>query len=274
MRYNNRLFPHPVLGIGDDIIGEFSVELVYKSDKDFISLSPTFKLVDKGMKNLILTGKAYFIIQVYCRSTMYREIFKTPNLLPDAILIPSVKLNGDVEVDFFICSETSIKNYSLESFNPDYNNSKFFIDRGDILAYGGKGKFVANKSPEELKSISSLIRISNSEEISKPMYNEYEGQKIQIMLCQEDYENYQLIIRSRVYVSLIHSIIVLPALLDALNFLDKKESEEFSDKRWYKALKEYKSKFRSNDSLILAQKILDLPNMRSFKTIINLMEEA
>ena len=76
MRYNNRLFPHPVLGIEDDITGEFSSELTYKSDKNFINLSITYKLIEDFLHQLIEDGKAYFLTQVYCRATMYERYLK------------------------------------------------------------------------------------------------------------------------------------------------------------------------------------------------------
>lgn len=274
MRYNNRLFPHPVLGIEDDVIGEFFVDITYKSDKDFIILSPTFKLVEASLANLIQSGKAYFLTQIYCRATMFREVFKTKSVIPESINIPSLKLKGNVELHFFICAEQSIEKYFSQKFNPEYQNSSFSIEKSDILAYGGKAKFVANKSPEELKSISSLIRVKNSKIKSHPMWNEYEGEKIEIMLCEEDFESYQLTLKNRVFVNLIHSSIVLPALIDALHFINKSESQDYQDKRWFKALIEIKSKSKTPDCFKIAQNILDQPNERTFGTIITLMEEA
>lgn len=274
MRYNNRLFPYPVLGIVDDIVGEFSAELTYKSDNKVITLSPTFKLVEDYLHKLIQDGQAYFLIQVYCRSTMYREIFKTESSLPTPITIPSLKLRRDVEVHFFICAEKNIDKYFSKNFNSEYKESRFFIERSDILAYGGKAKFIANKSPEELKSVSSLIRIKNSEKSVHAMWNEYESEKIEINLCEEDYNNYQLVLRNRVFHNLLHSSIVLPALIDALYFIDKPEAKDFEDKRWFKALKEIKLKSKVQDCFQIAQNILDLPNERTFGTIMTLMEES
>lgn len=273
MKYNNRLFPHPVLGIEDDVLGEFGAEMTYRSDKDYITLSVNFKLVEETLLDLIKKSKASFLIQIYCRGTMYREVFKTTSTISDQLQIQSVKLSGEVEVHFFICAETDINSYLSKNFNPEYLKTAFDIERSDILAYGGKAKFVANKSPDELKSVSSLIRIKNSEKKSKPMYNEYEGEKIEIMLCEEDYENYQLSIRNIAFVNLIHSCIVLPALVDALHFLDKEEAKEFEERRWHKALNDWKTRSKVKDPFQIAQNILDQPTERAFGTIINLMGE-
>lgn len=273
MKYNNRLFPHPVLGIEDDISGEFSAEMTYKSDKDYITLAMNFKLLEEALHSLIKESKAGFLIQIYCRGTMYREVFKTNSTIPDPIKIPSEKLSGEVEAHFFVYAEADIKSFSSKNFNSEYGKTAFSIERSDILAYGGKAKFIANKSPEELKSVSSLIRVKNSHKMSKPMYNEYEGEKIEIMLCEEDYESYQLSIKNSVFVNLIHGCIVLPALVDALHFLDKEEAKEFEERRWYKALSELKLKSRIKDPFQIAQNILDQPTERAFETIANLMDQ-
>jgi len=274
MRYNNRLFPHPVLGIEDDVIGEFSAELTFKSDKENISLTPTFRLNEPALQDLIDKEKAFFLIQVYCSGTMYRQVFKTKSSLPAPFKIPSFKLRGDVEVHFFICSLTDIDGFYSKNFNSEYQDTKFEIQKSDLLAYGGKAKFTANKSPEELKSVSSLIRIKNSQKSNHPMWNEYDGEKIEIMLCDEDYENYQLVLRNKVFHNLLHSSIVLPALIDALYYIDLPESKDLVKRRWYKVLMEYKSNSKVHDCFKIAQNILDQPNERNFGTLIKLMEET
>lgn len=272
MRYNNRLFPHPVLGIGDDYTGEFSAEMTYKSDRDKITLAVNFKLIQETLIDLIKESKAVFLIQVYCRATMYREVVRSSSPIPEPIEISSWKLNGEVEVHFFIVAEQNIDSFSSNAFNSEYEKAIFFIERSDVLAYGGKAKFIANKSPDELKSVSALIRVKNSQKKSKPMYNEYEGEKIEIMLCEEDYENYQLSIRNTIFVNLIHNCIVLPALVDAIHFLDKEESKEFNERRWYKALNEWKLNSKVKDPFQISQNILNQPTERAFETILGLME--
>ncbi len=274
MRYNNRHFPHPVLGIEDDIVGEFSAELTFKSDKENITLSSTFRLNEQYIQKLLDNGKAYFLIQVYCSGTMYREVFKTKSSLPEPIKIPSFKLKGEVEVHFFICAVNDIDDFFSTNFNTEYKGTKFSIQKSDLLAYGGKAKFTANKSPEELKSVSALIRIKNSHQKNHPMWNEYDGEKIEIMLCEEEYNNYQVVLKNKVFHNLLHSSIVLPALIDALYYIDLPEGKDCVDKRWYKELRRIKAESKVHDCLRIAQNILEQPNERNFSTLLTLMEET
>jgi hypothetical protein len=274
MLYNNRLYPHPVLGIGDDITGSIHVELRVESSGKEIEIAPTFTIANDDLQKLVEKRTALFVSHLYCSRTMYREVFKSDKNIPDIIRIDSSRLNGEVEIDFFICANESIVEYSNKDFNKDYSGHKFSVDKGDVLGYAGKGRFFANKAPEDLRSISALMNIDNTEKSNHPMYIDYGGDKITIMLCQDDYENYQIVRRTSLYVNILLSCIVLPCLTEVLHYLSTQEAIEFSEKRWYKVLSEMKEKSKDGTEIEIAQRILDLPNSRSFNTIKHLFEGA
>lgn len=273
MKYNNRIFPHPVLNLRDDIAGIFEVKLQVETDKDFIKLSPQYQLKNSTLEKLIEEGRAVFVAQVYCRSTMFRETYKTTETIPDPIQIKSTRLNEQVEADFFICANDDIPNYQNDGASVDYTGYTFDLEYGDILGLGGTGKFYANKSPEELKSISAFMDINTSGKKNKPMYNSYEGRKITIMLSQKDYEMYQLIINYKFYKDILHSTIVLPALAEALSFMETEEAQDFKNNLWYELLETLKEQKKQANPLLTAQEILDLPVNRSFKSLTQLMNQ-
>lgn len=250
MLYNNRSYPHPVLGISNDVNGKIEVELRVSSTGKEIEITPTFKIIDDVLENLIGLNKALFVSHLYCRGTMYREVFCTSKTIVDPIKIDSYKLNGEVEVDFFICANQTINDYTNNNFNSDYKGYSFSVEKGDILAYAGKSTFYANKSPEELKSISALMNISTTTKSDHPMFNEYEGEKITIMMCQEDYEGYQTIKATNIWINILLSMIVLPMLTEALHFVSSEEAKDFADKRWYKVLTEIKTKAKKRMELM------------------------
>jgi hypothetical protein len=62
MLYNNRQYPHPVLGIGDDFTDEpFEVELRISSSGKEIEISPSFKIINSELQKLIVKKKALFV---------------------------------------------------------------------------------------------------------------------------------------------------------------------------------------------------------------------
>lgn len=274
MLYNNRMYPHPVLNIGDDMGGSLEIDLKVSSTGKEIEISPSFKLVNDDLQSLVDQRKVTFASHIYCRGTMYRSIFKSSKHIPAPIKIQSAKLNGEVEIDFFICASENIPTYQNSSFNSDYAGFTFSIDKGDILAYGGKGTFYAKKSPEELKSVSALMNISSTGKDNHPMYNDYTGQKITIMLCRSDYENYQIVKGSpSLWWNILLSCIVLPALTEALHYASSDESHEYSQSKWRKMLLEMKDRYKDGEMIRIAQKILDQPNNRSFSAMKQLIEE-
>lgn len=268
MIYNNRNYPHPVLGIGDDFAkGNINVDLKISSNGSQIEITPIFILENTALSSAILNTKATYISHIYCRGSLYREIFKSQKSLSEPIIIPAEKLNGEVEMDFFICAIQNFDNYKSVDFNPEYGNIDFQIERGDVIAYAGKGKFYANKSPEELKSISALMNIDCSNKNKEVMYLDYSGEKITIMLSIEDYNNYKLIKTNSRYHGLLLSSIVLPALIESLYFLDDDTSKDYKENAWYKALKDYKDKAKNPEPLRVAQNILDSPINKCFEQL-------
>ena len=94
------------------------------------------------------------------------------------------------------------------------------------------------------------------------------------MLCQEDYENYQIVKRSILWINILLSCIVLPALTEALHYVATPEAMDYGEKRWHKVLLEIIDKSKDNTEIEMAQRILDQPNNRSFNTIKQLIEES
>jgi len=273
MKYNNRNYPHPVLGISDDVNGEIYVELSVATDKDWVKLTPRFVVNNTYYLDLLAKEQAALVTHVYCRGTMYREAFSSTNLLSEAINIRSSRINGLVEVDFFVCAAQEINAFNSTTFNPDYFGYNFALTKGDIIGYAGKGSFYANKSPEELKAVSSIMEIVNTEKPNHPMYNDYTGKRIAIRLCKEDFELYQELKRNRPAHILI-STIVLPSLIDALYFLASSESNQYSDLPWHELLTARKAKSKNNENpFALAQEVLELPTKRALQTLKEILEE-
>lgn len=268
MIYNNRNYPHPVLGIGTDFVNSnISVELIVSSNSKNIEISPVFILNNKDLTELISKNTASYISHIYCRGTLYREVFKSQKSLAEQIILPAEKLNGEVEVDFFICASSKIDSFSSSEFNPEYGNQKFSIDKGEIIAYAGKGKFFANKVPDELKAISSMMNIDCSNKSKNPMYLDFSGQKITIMLSIEDYKNYKLLKNNRQHLGVILSSLVLPSLIESFHYLEDETSKDYKENAWYKSLSEFKNNPKYSGPFKTAQMILDNPLNKCFELL-------
>jgi hypothetical protein len=267
MNYSNRTYPHPVLGINDSIEDTFEVNLNVSADKGFIGINLEYNLSNKDLTKLIETRQAAFCMQLYCKGTLYREVFRSHKPLPQKIEIPSSRLHEQVDADFFICACDEISNYTNSSLSDDYKNYTYLIEKGDILAYGGKGVFYANKSFEELKSVSAFMNIDSGDKKKMPMYNYYEGDKITVYLSQTSYELYQKIKNEKSYTDTLHSAVVLPALAEAIRFIDSDDASDYDEKKWFLLLSKLIESNATDDPMQTAQKILDHPVDRSFTSL-------
>ena len=260
------------MGIEDDIDGIFQCLLTISSDEEYINLDPHFKLANKDLEGLINNRKASVSIQIYCNGTFYRNEFTSETLNVQEIKIHSYKLKGKTEIDFFICACTDIPDYTNSGWHADYNGNKFYIEKGDILAYGGKAIYYANKSPEELKSVASLMIVRNSGKKLKHFYLDYEGERITVFLPDTDFDIYQILKQYPFYIQILHSNLVFPALIEVLNFYESKDSEEYSEHTWHKLISDKMDKHQDVNNLVTAQKILNYPMNRSFSTMEELIE--
>jgi hypothetical protein len=271
MNYNGRTYPYPVLGIDDNFTGDenkdtFKPILIVSSDYRKITLDITYHLKNDELLKLINSNQAVFCTQLYCRSIMFRQSFISKKQ-KELIEIKSNQLRDEVDVDFFICASEDIKNYKNSMFNPVFAGISFDIEKGDLLGFGGSTIFFANKAPEELKSISSFMSIDTENKPEVPMYNDYDGDKITIILSKEDYETYQSIKKEALLTSTLHSSIVMPALAEAIRFITTNEGDDFKNRKWHELLSGLIEKHPTDDPLQSAQKILDLPVNRSFSSL-------
>lgn len=272
MKYNNRLYPHPVLGIMDDIKGEFSCNLSVESNKEKIILKPSFHVSNQDIEKLIKLGKATICLHLYCRGTLYRKNWIIKDLVSDEIKIDSDNLNGETEVDFFICSNYESLKYKNSQSNEIFDDNEFELEKGDIIAYGGKGKFFANKSPEQLKAISSIMRIKKGKFKNGPFFNDYDDKYIIVHLSETDYELYDELKENKNFINILHTSIVLPSLIEAIYFISSEESGATINKEsdWYKILEKNIKEAKGNTILEKVQKVLELPLNREFLSLENL----
>jgi hypothetical protein len=277
MKYNDRQYPHPVLGIQDDIESNFTYTLRVSSNGEFIRLNPNFNIENESLLGLISHNKAEIILHLYCSSTIFREAHVIKDLISSEIKINAEKLKGKVEVDALICACVELPDYFNKDWNKDYGKNRFYIEKGDILGYGGTGIFYANKSPEELKSVASIMNIRSDNKKTGSFRLEYGEEKITIFLPQNDFENYRELTSIKGnFIHLIHGTLVFPALVQVINFMlfDKDRSIDYQDTSWYELINKRIEEARSEDPLEITQKILELPVNRSFIGMKEMFDEG
>lgn len=282
MRIKDKLFPYPVLCIYTDdyIDNKFDVDIKAQRDIHDIKISLNVSLNDKVLIDMIKNSAAEIVFHVECSKTFFRKIYISNNM-KNVISIPEQNLNGNVEVCCFILAKKNINGYDNKNFSEDYKGITFDIKKGNILAYYNLPLINITKDTEELGKVSSIFSILRKDSKNEPMEFDLNGDKIKICLCTDEFNKYRECAGAQSYQPILHAIIILPALIYALDMISKNGVEEYFDYRWFKSIEKIlqrdnlelnKDTIDEKVSFNLAQKLLNYPVNRALG-VMNISEE-
>ena len=235
MKIRNQSFPHPVLGLLDDVGGKFETDLTWGCDRAFYYLYPVFDLQNDAVEKLIEEDSASFVVHVECGNTFYRKSFLFKNRTP-VIMINADELRDRVEVCFFISAITSLQEYVNADAHEDYGGQNFPLDKGDILAYGGDTSFQAVKNYESLKAVSSIMVIKKANYEKGITKVNFSNNKIELWLSKENFQIYNDNKSDEHFSTLFHTSLVLPLLYKALDYIAADDPDLLNFK-WFDVLK-------------------------------------
>lgn len=273
MNFSNVSFPHPVLGIADDILSEIKVLSTINLSQDDYVIKLDYICDNDDLLKLIECKKAEYVCEVTCTDTVYREAIKGSNSKME-FNISRKSVKKGVEFQCLLVAKENIDSYSNSKFHSDYAGFNFSIDKGDVLAHFGGFSFNADIKYEKLKAVSSFMDIVEREDLTYSNID-LKKNKIEIQLPSDDYNIFRkdTIGKVPVFASVFHSSIVLNALLIALyNFEEHKEEYQWAKVIDYrlKNEKEFESLSIEEKENIpeIAQCLLGNP----FKRLLNGME--
>jgi hypothetical protein len=223
MKANSISFPHPVLGIADDVRGFYRPEYTPSLSRDEIVLSVKHSLSNHTLEKLISEKKAFFAVELNCPQTIYRSTWNSYDK-NQLIKIDSSELRNGVEVSFYIIAGQDIPNYVIDGANQDYKGYKLHISKGDVLAYDGVYKFLAEKTWASASSLDAMFDVQKSVIDEGPMEFVLTDERIIIKLSKKDYDKYVGAHRAQQYYPIIHSSMAFPALTYALNEMFQDDS--------------------------------------------------
>lgn len=234
MKTNKVSFPHPVLGISDDVEGDFSFTkpIQVQLTREEVLLTADIQLTSASLERLLDEEAVAFCLEIHNPKTLFKRsvfFFKKNK----EISLPSSKLRGKVEVGLYIVAMRDIKNYALNEFNPDYSNYNFNIAKGEVLGFGGSCRFIAEKSWIDFMSVSSFMEIQKGDYKEGPVKYNLEGDKVIVELSETDYDKYRQVYFDDPLANIFHTAIAYPALIYTLSYIISSKEEYFKEQDWY-----------------------------------------
>ena len=274
----NKLFGYPVLAYDNDnyVNVDFQSESTrtLEKNKNTSKLQYIFEVSDDYIQYLIRNNIAKPILKVYCSSTKFRKIYDLSFGLND-IILNNKDVNNRVELSSYIILNEYINNYYSSNFNTDYQNERFDLEKGSIIAIGKQETVFIEKDIYEFTKISSVIKVRRSENDDKEMSVEYSGPNIYVYLNSADYDIYSQYAKACLEVA--NSMVILPAITFVLDQISKNEESfsEYEELKWFRVIKKkiaekYNKEFTASfidavGSIIIAQQILEYPLTPGFE---------
>lgn len=279
MRIVNSIYPYPVLSINDpDYQADSSFVVHYRLEdatpfKNAV-LYADFELHDQVLNEQIELDKAGFYLHIENSRAAFRRLIPVePGKTKISFEIDPRYLRQKVEITGFLLAKDTIIGLRNASINSDlYGPGYVFpdLEPGDPLAVS----FTINLDVSDIDSfqnISSIMKVTSHKD--KEMKVNNDGDVVYIYLPEKIYQQY---VRDQDLPNTSLSIVIMPALLQLLNFMAQPGTEELSDKRWYQVIEK---KMQANDfevedlykdpslSLKVAQILLEMPLDRAFDEI-------
>jgi len=226
-------YPHPVLGLSDDIDGDFNVEINVERNKEQKTVrfnASNISITNTYFLNLIENENAKLILKIYCSSTFKTWVMRNIN---EPFEIPEDELCNKVEVEPLIIAATDIENYYDESFNLEFDNYRFAVKKYEVIGVLGKLIIPIDKNYEKL-SLGNIFEFSPEDDETIPCSFQFITDKIVVkypVTVNGDDPPNGLFHKSP---WAAYNMIIIPALTEAFRIMDDKEkSSAFEDKDWY-----------------------------------------
>lgn len=267
-------FPHPVLGHADDVASTFDIVNVYVTPAvEDIEVKFRYKTDDPDLTRLLNRGEAELIAWWTCPVTMTsrRLELSVQQIHADGQTyvgwIDQREVRDNVDVDVSVIATTRMPAFSWANQHVDYGFATFDIRKGDILAEGGSFRFSANKLYDPMQPpLGSCFRITPDSTVKKGMKLDFSDDEQVIVRMSEDMIAGLQSIGHRPDLQI--SLVVLPALMQTITFIQKNESdpadEDLSNTPWYLTVRDLMrvSNRDSEAALDIAQEILQHPTTK------------
>lgn len=248
MELVDKKYPYPVLRPhGDDYISScsFNLDGTFVNSDNKVKLDFTVQLTCDALRDLVEQAKVKIICHIECSLSAFRRVYEIP-LDGKHIEIPEGDLSGKVFVCPFIVAYEDLKGFSSPYFNPIYGDLSFDIASGAVLAEGTQLKFFVEHETTALEYQPDIFSVlpypdQPDDKNNNLMNVDVDGQKIRIFLPEHAFHQYQNLRRFGNSNEYLWSIIILPALVEALYEMRDiaiEDPEDLDSKLWSRILKE------------------------------------
>lgn len=246
MKRSNIGFPYPVLcGDNNDYIDStFLINNICEPfvENNKINAEIQYELCSPGLESMIKNGEAKVIVYLESPNSSYRTII---NFLPNERLvkceIDADKLSKILKLKGMIVATCDISKFHFEEHNKElFDEFPFKIKKGDILAISNIFEVELNLI-DPLENKPSIFSIRPDDDATETIKVDISNpDRINIWLKRDLHNEYQELREEPQIRTLLASYYVLPALVEALEFMKNDaqngDNEDIRNGAWYQSL--------------------------------------
>lgn len=285
MEIKYRLYPYPVLAYfnQDYLDSAFNTEIRTLNEGNTLKVQLSSEIENEGFNQRLKGGEVAYCYHVECSQTKYRKVYVTKECEYEIVLKDSI-VNGLVQICPFVIAMKDIEGYKNTKYADEFKGFSFDIEKGSKLAIGKQIDVRVEKRKDSLADTPSIFSIIKSSDIDKMQVN-LNGQKIVVLLPEDEYNHYKSLRYNSRMLSVIHGMIILPTLIyviEKVKGLDGEDFYEYEDYRWFRALNKILLNYNvdmtnreldNRESIEIAQLLLETPLNRAFKSLMFKYEE-
>lgn len=240
MRFDNYVFPHPVLGLNDDIEGTPTAKVDVSNDEadNRFVVSINYSIQNPDIEQLILEKQACFYCEITCSATLYRQVVTGFDPI-QIFMIDKDAVRGKIDFLLLAVASEPIMAYQNTRVHPELAGLATDLEKGDVLGYILETDFIADIAFRKLKAAGSFMEIVSGDKESGNFDVVLDHPKVLIRLPKEDYAKYVRpeIGRNSELASVFQSSVALPALVHALQQITQQSGkDDYRDKPWAKTV--------------------------------------
>lgn len=264
---DNFSFPHPVLGLGNDIEGDFNCTLKLsrnESDRTLRFHSINYELTNSYIENLLNDEMAGLLFKVYCSSTYKTWTFFNPG---ESFEINENDLVNKVEIEVLIISMKKIDDFYDDTFSEQFDQTTFSLRPKEVIAVSGKSTLKIEKVDEKL-GLGNIFSFKQVE-FNKPVEFSYTQDKIFIMCPVDENGSYPPNALFKMTPWTAYSLFIVPALEGAFRFI-KEERSLAESYEWFLVISNLLPEDQwHSDAFVNAQLLLGkgIPILNSYKDL-------
>lgn len=156
-------FPYPILGLGNDYTdAEFQVGFRWPEcdlqPGEILEIPFSFDMNDQEIQKLIDSGKASYGFEVSCSATSRRDVFLESET-QGRLTINTAEIFGEVRIAPRIFVLDDVAAFSSPNFNPEFENSKYYLAPGDFIAAAADETINIDFKKLKFESLLKVLRI-------------------------------------------------------------------------------------------------------------------